>query len=77
MRDKVFFFLFTALVAVTVSPIVGGLAVLVGYLAGMQGDELVVLFGSAVAGVFASVLALAGLAAGLFFTGSAERRPTR
>ena len=40
----------------------------------MTGNELVVVFGSTAIGVFASLLALAGLAAGLFFTGSVKPR---
>jgi len=72
VRDKVFFFLFTALAGITISPIAGAFSVLIGQLAGMTGNELVVIFGSTAIGVFASLMALAGLAAGLFFTGSVK-----
>jgi hypothetical protein len=67
MRDKVLFLLFTLLAAITVAPIAGGLAVGVGYLAGMRDDTLVILFGSATGGMFSAIMALAGLAASLFF----------
>lgn len=67
MRDKVFFYCFAVLAALTLSPILGGLATGVGHLAGMDNGALVVLFGTATAGAFASLMALIGLAAALFF----------
>jgi hypothetical protein len=65
--NKIAFFIITALTAITISPLVGGAAAVIGALAGMQGPSLVVLFGSASTAAFAAILALAGLAAGLFF----------
>lgn len=68
MRTKLFFFLLIALAAIVVSPLVGGMAVAVGALAGMDSASLLILFGSATGGVFAALMALAALAASLFFS---------
>jgi hypothetical protein len=70
MRDKVLFFVVSALAALTLSPIIAGIAVWVGNLAGMGDGTLVILFGSTTAGVFAALMTLAGLAASLFFSRS-------
>jgi cation transporter-like permease len=70
MRDKVLFFVVSALAGLTLSPIIAGIAVWVATLAGMGGGALVVLFGSTTAGVFAALMTLAGLAASLFFSRS-------
>lgn len=66
MRTRFLFFLFVALGAVVVSPLVGGMATAVGALAGMDPASLLILFGSATGGVFAAVMALAALAVSLF-----------
>jgi hypothetical protein len=73
MRDKILLFVFAALAAVTVSPIIAGIAVWVGNLAGMGASALVILFGSTTAGVFAALMTLAGLAATLFFAPPPEK----
>lgn len=73
MRTKLFIFLLIALAAIVVSPLVGGMAVAVGALAGMDPAGLLILFGSATGGVFAALMALAALAASLFF--STEKAP--
>jgi len=67
VRDKLVFFLFFTIAGITVSPIIGGLAAVVGHAIGMANGQLLVLFGSTTAGVFAAVMALAALAARLFF----------
>ncbi len=70
MRDKILFFVVAALAALTLSPLIAGIAVWVGSLAGMTGGALIILFGSTTAGVFAALMTLAGLAASLFFSKS-------
>ena len=72
MRDRIFFFFISALAALTISPIVAGIAVLVGNLAGMSDSALVVLFGSTTAGIFVALMILASLAASLFFSAKAK-----
>jgi hypothetical protein len=67
MRDKILFFLFSSLAGLTISPIIAGIAVFVGGVAGMSNGALIILFGSTTAGVFAGFMALTGLAGNLFF----------
>jgi hypothetical protein len=68
--NKVIFFVITIFAAIVIAPLVGGAAAVIGALAGMQGPPLVVLFGSATTASFAAILALASLAANLFFKNS-------
>ncbi|NMO51449.1 hypothetical protein HH310_09625 [Actinoplanes sp. TBRC 11911] len=70
MLDKILFFILSALAALTLSPIIAGIAVWAGAFAGMTGGALIILFGSTTAGVFAALMTLAGLAANLFFSSS-------
>ncbi|MET8198060.1 hypothetical protein [Micromonospora taraxaci] len=66
MRTRFLFFLFVALGAVLISPLVGGMATAAGALAGMDPASLLILFGTATGGVFAAVMALASLGVSLF-----------
>lgn len=68
--NKVIFFAITIFAAIVISPLVGGAALVIGALVGMQGPPLVVLFGSATTATFVAILALASLAANLFFKNS-------
>lgn len=68
MRDRIYFFLIAALGALTISPLSGILGVCVAYTAGVRGNELVILFGSATGAVFTGLMMLAGLAAALFYS---------
>jgi hypothetical protein len=68
----------TLLAALTLSPIAGTAAAVVGYLCGMDSVGLMTTFGATAAFVFGAVLAVAGLLAGLFSsadssTGSGDR----
>lgn len=76
MPNKIVFFVVATLVAFVLPPIVGAAAAVIGSLAGMNGAALIVLFGSAAAATFGAVLALAGLAADLFFNGPNAPPPT-
>ncbi len=68
MRNRVLFFVVSALAALTLSPVIAGIAVWVGTLADMTDGALIILFGSTTAGLFAALMTLAGLAASLFFS---------
>lgn len=66
MYDKTTFFTIAVLASLVIPPIVGGMAIAVGHLVGMNKERLLVLFGTAVAATFGAIIALATLAASLF-----------
>ena len=68
MREKLIFFSFVVLAAITIPAITAGAALLVGQLVGMADDGLLLLVGSAATATFTGVLALAALAAMLMFS---------
>ncbi|MGW3996010.1 hypothetical protein ACWEF6_21175 [Amycolatopsis sp. NPDC004772] len=67
MKTKLIFLALVTLVALVLSAIGGAGAVAICYLAGLTGSALIVVCGGATAAVFTGVMALAGLAAKLFF----------
>jgi hypothetical protein len=67
MKNKLIFFVLVTIVALFLSAIGGAGAVAVCHLAGLTGSVLVVVCGGAGAAVFTGIIALASLAAKLFF----------
>lgn len=75
MEYKVIFFVFTLFAAVVLAGLVAGGAAAVGHLAGMHGAGLVTLAGGAFVATFGAVLAVANIAAGLFFSTPEQKKP--
>jgi hypothetical protein len=68
MRNKIIFFVMAITIAILLSAIAAAGALGICYLAGLSGPALVAACGTTAAAVFGGVLALASLAAKLFFS---------